>query len=354
VLGAVLRALSCELMDTDMLVRRVGVTFALLLMPLAPAASQGPRAVFSQTIVDFGTAVQGATIVHEFILQNEGAAALRIRGLQATAPLLPDRIPAQIAPGSRVVLRLRLDTTALSGHFEGVVLVSLDDPALAEARLTVVGRVVPPIEVAPAPAFFVAAQRGERKEVALEIVSHEPEPLAIEAVEHLSQRFTTRLDTVEAGRRYRLTVVLDPASPAGKNQDVLRIRTSRRASPVLTIPVYTNIRERVYTFPDAVDLGVLRLSDIKADPDLLQRTAQTLMIYQSGGSNFGVTLSTDLSELDLKWERGRQGDRYQATVSLNREKLRVGPIKGSIVIETNDPQYPTVTVPVSAAVIEGR
>src|SRR2546426_5686505 len=94
--------------------------------------------------------------------------------------------------------------------------------------------------------------------------------------------------------------------------------------------------------------------DIEADPDLLPRTAQTLMIYQSGGSNFGVTLSTDLSELDLKWERGRQGDRYQATVSLIREKLRLGPVKGFIVIETNDPQFPTVRVPDSAAIIESH
>ncbi len=334
--------------------RRAAATFALLLIPLAASASEGPRAVFSQTIVDFGTAVQGTKIVREFILQNEGVAALRIRGLQATAPLLPDRIPAHIAPGSQVVLRVRLDTTALSGHFEGVVRVSLDDPALAEARLTVVGRVVPPIEVVPAPAFFVAAQRGEPKEAAVEIVNHEPEPLAIEAVEHSSRRFTTRLETVEAGRRYRLNVVLDPAGPTGKNRDVLQIRTSRRASPVLTIPVYTNVRERVYTFPDAVDLGALRLSDIEAAPDLLLRTAQTLMIYQSGGSNFRVTLSTDLPEVDLKWERGPRGDRYQATVSLIREKLRPGPIKGSIVIETNDPQFPTVTVPVSAAIIEAR
>ena len=337
-----------------MLVRRVGVMFALLLMPLAPAASEAPRAVFSQTIVDFGTAVQGAKLVHEFILRNEGAVALRIRGLQATASLLPDRISAYIAPGSQVVLRVRLDTTTLSGHFEGVVRVSLDDPALAEAHLTVVGRVVPPIEVAPAPAFFVAAQRGERKEVAVEIVNHEPEPLAIEAVEHSSQRFTTRLDSLEAGRRYRLSVVLDPEGPAGKDKDVLRIRTSRLASPVLTIPVYTNVRERVYTFPDAVDLGALRLSDIEAKPDLLLRTAQTLMIYQSGGANFRVTLSSDLPELALTSERGRQGDRYQVTVTLIREKLRPGALKGSIIIATNDPQFPTVTVPVSATIIEAR
>lgn len=352
--GTGLRALSCVPKNAEMLSRRAAATFALLVIPLVASASQGPAAVFSRTSVDFGTAVQGTQIVHEFVLHNEGVAPLRIRGLQATSPLLLDRIPAHIAPGSRAVLRVRLDTAVLSGRFEGVVRVSLDDPVLPEAHLTVIGRVVPPIEVAPVPAFFIAAQRGEPKEAAVDIVNHEPEPLAIEAVEYSSRRFTTRLDTVEAGQRYRLKVVLDPAGPAGRYNDVLRIRTSRRTSPVLSIPVYTNVRERVYTFPDAVDLGALPLSDIEAKPDLLQRTAQTLMIYQSGGSDFHVSLRTDLPEVALEWERGLRGDRYQAKVTLIREKLRPGPIRGSIVIDTNDPQFPTVTVPVSALIIGVR
>jgi len=90
----------------------------------------------------------------------------------------------------------------------------------------------------------------------------------------------------------------------------------------------------------------LRLEDLKAHPDLLQRTAQTLMVYQSGGADFQVKLRTDLPVLDLKSERGPKGDRYQSTVTLIGEKLQAGPIEGSIVIETNDPDFPNLTVPV--------
>lgn len=328
--------------------------FALCLLPFAAAASERPRAVFAQTIVNFGTAIQGTRIVGEFGLHNDSVAPLRIRGLQATAPLRPERIPAHIGPGARIALRVHLDTTTLSGPFEGVVRVSLDDPGLPEAHLTVQGHVIPPIEVSPLPAFFIAAERGERKEASVEIVNHEREPLAIRAVEHSSEVFTTRLDTVEAGRRYRLTVLLNATDRAGKYHDVLRIRTSRPESRGVTIPVYIRVRERVYTFPDAVDLGALRLSDIEQNPDLLAQTAQTLMIYQSGGSDFHVRLRSDLPELDLKWERGQQGDRYQATVSLIRAKLRPGVLRGTIVIETNDSQFPEITVPVSGAILDVR
>lgn len=75
------------------------------------------------------------------------------------------------------------------------------------------------------------------------------------------------------------------------------------------------------------------------------------MVYRPGRSDLEVKMRTDLPELDVRWERGPQGDRYQATVTLIREKMRPGPIAGSIVIQTNDAEFPTLTVPVSGAIL---
>ncbi|HXH84264.1 MAG TPA: hypothetical protein VNN07_15275 [Candidatus Tectomicrobia bacterium] len=102
-----------------------------------------------------------------------------------------------------------------------------------------------------------------------------------------------------------------------------------------------------------MDLGALRLDDIRANPDLLERLAQTLMVYQVGGSDFRATLRTDLPVLDLRSERGPKGDRYQTTIRLIRDRLQVGPINGSIVIETNDPEFPRLTVPVTGVIRGG-
>ena len=309
-------------------------------------ASDAPKAVFTETRFSFGTVRQGTAITREFVLRNAGAAAVRILGVRATAPLLLGRMSAQIAPGTEAKLRVQLDTSKLSGPFEGEILISLNDPELPEAVLQVEGRINPPIELSPRPVFFVAGQRGRPKQAAIEIINHEPEPLRIESVEHPRERFTTKLETIEEGRRYRLSLMLNPAGPGGKQTETILVKTSSRTRPLLSIAANTYLRERVYTFPDAVDLGALRLEDLKAHPDLLQRTAQTLMVYQSGGADFQVKLRTDLPVLDLKSERGPKGDRYQSTVTLIGEKLQAGPIEGSIVIETNDPDFPNLTVPV--------
>ena len=75
------------------------------------------------------------------------------------------------------------------------------------------------------------------------------------------------------------------------------------------------------------------------------------MIHQEGGTDFKARLSTDIPGLSLKSERGPKGDRYQVEINLVPEKIRVGPMKGSIIIETNDAEFPRVAVPVQGQIV---
>ncbi len=114
--------------------------------------------------------------------------------------------------------------------------------------------------------------------------------------------------------------------------------------PVLEVGANTYLYERVHTFPDVVDFGTLRADDAR-------RAAVVLMIQQAGGSDFKAQLSSDVPGLSLKAERGPKGDRYQVEITLTPEKVRVGPMKGSIVIDTNDVEFPRVIVPVSGQIL---
>ena len=165
----------------------------------------------------------------------------------------------------------------------------------------------------------------------------------------MRDRFLTKLETLDEGRRYRLTLLLNPDGPAGRHSESIVLKTSSRREPTITVAANTYLRERVYTFPDAVDLGTVRLTDVDRDPNLLERLAQTLMVY--GGSDFIISVRSDLPELDLSSERGPQGDRFQNTVRLKRDNLRPGDIRGSIVIDTNDAQFPSLVVPVVGSVL---
>jgi Protein of unknown function (DUF1573) len=322
--------------------------FLLTVILAASVPAQAPSISIPQTHFDFGTAVRGAVVEHAFTVVNRGSTAVRIKKVRLTPPLLPANMPVEIPAGQDTALRVKLDTKTLEGAYEGVILLSFDDGV--DVQLTLAGRVVLPIEVVP-PVIVLTAQRGESKQASVEIVNHEREPVMIVAVRHPLGRYTTRLETVEEVRRFRLTLLLKPDGPAGRNKDSIVLKTSNPAVPELQVFAHTFLHERVYTFPDTVDLGVLRLEDIQQSPELLKSTAQTLMIYRRETSDFQAQVSTDVPGIGITAERGPLGDRYQVTVTLQRESIRVGKISGSIFIATNDSEFPKLTVPVSGEIV---
>ena len=89
---------------------------------------------------------------------------------------------------------------------------------------------------------------------------------------------------------------------------------------------------------------------VKANPSFTQKLAQTLMVYRKGNDRFEVGVRSDLEVLDLHAERGPLGDRWQVTVALKPGLLKTGPVNGSIVIETNDPEFPRLRVPVTGEI----
>src|SRR5262249_46801637 len=150
------------------------------------------------------------------------------------------------------------------------------------------------------PAFFISASKGIPQAASLEIVNHEREPLALELPR--SAPLGARLETLEPGQRFRLSVNVPADAPAGRKSERLELKTSNPRKPALLIGLNTIVHERVYTFPDTLDLGA--------------GGSQTLMVYQTGGSDFKVETRTDVPGLTVNAERGPQGDRVQLSVAL--------------------------------------
>jgi hypothetical protein len=307
--------------------------------------STSSSTVFTEASFEFGQVLSGAVIEHDFTFRNIGSAPTRIERVSMTTPLLVTQMPREVVPGAEDRIHFQLDTANLEGKFEGTILVNLSDPALPQARLAFSGRIVPAIELSPRPAFFVAGQKGQGNRAAIEIVNHDSLALRIEKIEHRTERFTTKLETLESGQRYRLILDLKPDGPTGRASDTILLKTSSKRMPVLNIAANTYLYNRVHTFPDVVDLGTWRAADCG-------QAAMTLLVHQEGGSGFRIRLSSDIPGMSFKPELGPKGDQYQVQVNLVPEKVRVGSLKGSIVIDTNDAEFPKVIVPVSGQIVD--
>lgn len=323
-----------------------------LLTACCGLSAQAPSAIFFDTSFNFGRVVRGSVVEHDFIVENRGSASLRILKTSMTPPLLATRLPARVAPGAQGALRFRLDTIELDGPFNGRIVVFLNDPKRPIVQLWFRGGITTTVEILPEPVLRVAAPRGRSSRGSVEIINLEAAPFRILRIDHSGDRFTTRVETIEPGRRYRLVLTLKPDGPGGENTETLLLHTSSPTTPTLRVIAHTALLERVFATPGRVELGSLSLAAIRANPDLLRRFKPIVTVHQIGGADFQVEARTDLPFLVLRLTRAAEGNRYRITISLTAEKLRRGTIQGSIFIFTNDPEFSELTVPVSGLVVE--
>jgi len=300
---------------------------------------------------NFGTIVQGAVLEHQFPLRNDGAQPLRIAGVQLSPPLQLAKMPAMIPAKGSAMLKLSMDSSSLEGEFEGQLVVMLSDPLAQPRVFTLTGKVAPPIEILPRPAFFVSTSKGVAKSATLEIINHQREPIELKIKSPPAANYQLKLQAIKPGKRFRLTITVPANAPAGRTSSRLELASSSAAKPIVYVGVNTNVRERVYTFPETVDFGRLTMSELKSGKAAQAGAVQTLMVYQTGGKKFGLKASAPVRGMALAAERGPQGDRVQITASLVPGKVVPGPIRGSIKLQTNDPEFPTVTVPVTGEIV---
>ena len=326
----------------------VRLAVSLVLCLSAALHAQAPTITEPLSSFEFGTVTQGTLVTHVFVLRNPSAAPLRILGVNLSPGLRTSGFPAQVGPNEQIDLAVSFSTSGMRGPYSGELRLRLDDPGRPEAVFTLAGMVVPAIEFRPHAAFFVTGDRQTPAQASIEIVNHQKAPLRITRLEYPRERFDARLESVEEGSRYRLTITLRTDATGGIRQDVIQLHADD--GRVLRVAANTRLRERVYTFPAEVDLGTIEHALL--DDDGGDRPAQTLMVYQVGGGDFQARFTTDIKGLAIAAERGPKGDRWQATVTLDRAAAAAGPIQGHIVVETNDPEVPRLVVPVKGSVVE--
>ena len=300
---------------------------------------------------NFGTIVQGAVLEHQFPLRNDGAQPLRIAGVQLSPPLQLAKMPAMIPAKGSAMLKLSMDSSSLEGEFEGQLVVMLSDPLAQPRVFTLTGKVAPPIEILPQPAFFVSTSKGVAKIATLEIVNHHRQPIDLKLQTPSTANYQVKLQAIQPGKRFRLTLTVPASAPAGRSSGRLELKSSSAATPVVYVGVNTNVRERVYTFPETVDFGRLTMRELKSAQAGQVGAVQTLMVYQTGGKNFGLKARSSVRGIGLAAERGPQGDRVQITASMLAGKAVPGPIRGTIELQTNDPKFPKLTVPVTGEIV---
>src|SRR5262245_16822905 len=238
-----------------------------LLLAASGSAADPNRLRVSEHSFSFEIFDPTQPVEHTFHFHNNGADTIQVERIALTPPLRVDKVLSKIAPNHAGQLIVSLGTPRELGEYEGAIEVTFKNKDLPSLRLEVAGKITPVIEVRPIPAFFVATTRGRTNLTSLEIINKDAEQMQID-VPRSTSRYELKLATVDPGRRYRLDLVVRPDAKAGRQTDDITLLTSSKKQPRLVIQANTLVRERVYTFPESIELGLIKRSDLKSNPGL--------------------------------------------------------------------------------------
>ena len=320
------------------------------IVALPALAAEAPYFVESN-VVSVGSLRQDEPKQQTVTFLNTGTEVLAIDTVQFSAPLSLTQANFEVVPGEQGFVTFEVGDERPSGDYNGVVAVNFKNSDVPRLLYRVRGEFVPDIQFIPMKAFYVATQRGEPKSAYLDVVSHLSEPLDIMRTEALTTRFTSRLEVVEEGRRFRLWLDLSGEGSAGELRERITLVTRDEENPFIEVPANTILRERVYVFPDQLDLGRIETSRLKAKPHLAGLYIQQFVVVSKGAAEgFKIQAHSDSPFLTVATSPSDMADRHQLTVSLRAKSLESGKIDTAIVIDTNDPEFPRLQIPVTGSV----
>jgi len=314
------------------------------------AESSGPTAVALGTIKDFGVVDKGQRVTHEFLIRNDGDAALQITEVKPGCGCTVAEYDRTIVPGETGKVTATVDTRNFKGGIAKSVRVFTNDPKNPQIDLVIKANVKSRVEVDPGYARFIAVYgepqktsvqsvwSGDRRD--LDIVKAES-PYPFVKVSFREAEEEERLKGA-SGRQWQVEVELDKDAPVGPMADFIVLTTNHPKLKTLRIPVSGFVRPVMSVTPRIADFGRRELSE-----------PQTASLEIRNLSSSAVSLSevtTDLDGLKAEIEPLEEGRLYKILLTLEPGMAK-GDFEGQVTISTNSTKQPTIEVSVKGVIL---
>ncbi len=203
------------------------------------AEAGSPAVVVPKPHHDFGTAIEGDLVRHEFVVENRGTAELRIEKLKTGCGCTAASSTRLIPAGGQGTIRVEFKTAGYAGRdIREAVVVHTNDPAAAVLELMLSGRVEAFADIQPK-SVLLRAKAGETASAVARILPRPERPFAIRnlrAVKGRDIRFQLAQKSGPSGTVYELTIFSTRKEP-GRIADMVVIETDHPARPALQVMV---------------------------------------------------------------------------------------------------------------------
>jgi len=217
------------------------VAAGILGFAAAQTAWAVPRIVCDATTHDFGEAVSGSLVEHDYVVRNDGDTSLEIVSVRASCGCTAVNASQNIvAPGQTASIHARLDLSGRTGLQMKTITVTSNDPQNPTYQLVLRGTAIRPLSANPAAVYFGEIPARDTLSRTVEIIASSPVTVSSVRLANATPGLAVEpLDAPSAApslsHSFRVTATPDLAP--GLFHDTLVVDTDCALQPSVTVPL---------------------------------------------------------------------------------------------------------------------
>lgn len=304
---------------------------------------QPPKIVFEETEHDFGEILQGSNVTHTFTFKNDGEGTLEIGKLKTSCgctAALASR--DKLESGDKGEVKVTFTSGKFKGNITKTVTVPSNDPKNPEVALHIKAVVKVDIDITPNSLNFGDMRRVSSATKVLTLTKLDGTKIKIVKIESKSENITASIENeTEERASYNINITFSAGQLPRVFAEKLKIYTDSAIQPVLEVFVRARVTGDVVVTPQSIFLGSIIQGETKSSAIIISNgTSEPLKIN---------SIEAKPEYISTSQETLKDGEEYRVTVTLSKE-APIGTVKGNLIIHTNSPSEPDVTIPVTAIV----
>jgi len=250
-----------------------------------------------------------------------------------------------IPPGQEGNVELAVEGNKVHGEFTKSATIDSNDPDHPHMTLTVTGKEIPYVSIAPDGTVYMHGRYGEQVEQDLTITSNEKDldfkVLGVRS--NIDDKITYALEKAATPGAYTLKVFKNPKLPTLSTYGSIFVSTNSKRAPETTVQVHVMTKGSITLSPGTLNYGAVKFTD-ENGPGTPETKALTVTKTGGGLKIKDVSISNPNFKAVVDPVSPGQQYRIQVTFSPPVRKTARQTEVGELIIHTDDPQEPAVRV----------